>query len=74
MDWMNAACLLAGVFVGVEIAYLCMKGKCEILADEMRSMEGRVREVLKTNTRIIDKWEESIEQNNRLLEELIKRD
>ena len=74
MNWMNAACLLAGVGVGVEITYLCMKSKSEILADEMRSMENKVSELLKTNTRIIDRWGEAIELNNRLLNVLENRD
>ena len=74
MDWMNAFCLLAGVGVGVEIAYLCMKSKNEIAAEAMRSMESRIVDVIKMNTRIFDKWGETIKLNGELLDELMKRD
>lgn len=73
MNWMNALCLLLGVAVGIEIAYLVMKYRYDTVAKEVRSMNEKIIELLETNGRIFDKWAESIALNDELLEELIKR-
>lgn len=74
MNWMNALCLLLGVAVGIEIAWLVMKYRYDTVAKEFYSMNERVSEALTMNSRIIHKWSETIDLNTKLIEELEKRD
>ena len=74
MNWMNAFCLLAGVGVGVEIAYLVMKYRTDIVAEKVHSLEARIGELLDMNGRIIDKWSETIDLNTELIKSLEERD
>lgn len=70
MNWMNVLCLLLGLAVGIEIAWLVMKYRYDTVAENVRSMTEKIRELLDTNSRIINKWSESIELNSELLKEL----
>lgn len=74
MNWMNALCLLLGVAVGIEIAYLVMRYRFDTVAKEVRSMNEKIIEVLETNGRVIDKWKDSIDLNSELLDVLKERD
>lgn len=74
MNWMNAACFLFGVTMGILIAWMAVKCRFDGIAVLFRSMNDDVSEVIEANTRVIAKWEETVELNNTLLKELEARD
>ena len=74
MNLQNVLWLLLGMCIGAEIMGLVMKYRYDKVAKEVRSMNERISETMSMNNRIIGKWAESVELNNELLTELIKRD
>lgn len=74
MNWMNAIYYLAGLALGIEIAYLVMKYRYDTVATKIDSMEDKLTDILESNGRIIDHWSETIDLNTKMLEELEQRD
>ena len=68
MNWMNAACFLFGVTMGILIAWMAVKHRFDGIVVLFRSLDDDVSEVIEANTRILDKWSETVDLNTELIE------